>query len=81
VESRKGMQAADIQRMPTQVVGAGGGAASDGDEAPSCAICLEEFAPGHVARRLPCCHSFHRDCVDKWLKSKATCPVCQRGIS
>lgn len=81
VENRKGMAAADIQRMPTQVVGAGS-SASDGEEAsPSCAICLEDFGAGQVARRLPCCHRFHRDCIDKWLKSKACCPICQRELS
>ena len=81
MESRKGMQAAEIQRMPTRVVGAGGAASDGEEEAPSCAICLEDFGAGQVARTLPCCHRFHRDCVDRWLKSKACCPICQRKLT
>ena len=26
------------------------------------------------------CHSFHRDCLDKWLKKRKTCPNCRRCL-
>ena len=25
-------------------------------------------------------HSFHRDCILKWLKTKNTCPICRSTI-
>ena len=46
----------------------------------SCSVCLEEFKSGEVLRILPCTHPFHRDCVDKWLYKKHTCPLCKFDI-
>lgn len=41
-----------------------------------CAVCLESFESGDHTRTLPCFHSFHKGCVDPWLKTKSECPVC-----
>ncbi|EOA39355.1 hypothetical protein CARUB_v10012406mg, partial [Capsella rubella] len=30
-----------------------------------------------VTRKLECSHVFHSACIDKWLRIKATCPLCQ----
>ncbi|XP_062515400.1 RING finger protein 215-like isoform X2 [Corticium candelabrum] len=46
----------------------------------SCAICLDEYSFRQVLRTLPCKHSFHRNCVDVWLISKRTCPLCKFNI-
>ena len=46
----------------------------------SCSVCLDEFKSGEVIRVLPCTHPFHRDCVDKWLYKKHTCPLCKFDI-
>ena len=27
-----------------------------------------------------CYHVFHHDCIDLWLRSQSTCPVCRRGL-
>jgi E3 ubiquitin-protein ligase ATL41 len=44
----------------------------------SCAVCLDELREGAVVRMLPSCkHYFHASCVDVWLLSRATCPVCR----
>ncbi|CAL5048104.1 unnamed protein product [Urochloa decumbens] len=49
-------------------------AAAPGD----CAVCLEAMKAGEAARRLPACaHAFHVGCIDMWLDSHATCPVCR----
>lgn len=46
-----------------------------------CAVCLLEFEEGESMRTLPlCCHSFHVDCIDMWLRSHATCPLCRAGV-
>ncbi|KAK4788270.1 hypothetical protein SAY86_019589 [Trapa natans] len=43
-----------------------------------CAVCLNEFEEDDVLRLLPRCnHVFHPDCIDAWLSSHVTCPVCR----
>ncbi|KAF4660016.1 hypothetical protein FOL47_007351 [Perkinsus chesapeaki] len=48
-----------------------------------CPICLEQFLPGELVRRLPCMHVFHKTktCdVDKHLKRNKQCPTCKTPI-
>jgi hypothetical protein len=46
-----------------------------------CAICLENFIIGDKCRLLPICkHSFHTQCVDKWLLKKPICPICRSKV-
>jgi len=41
-----------------------------------CMICLDLFEIGQVMKTLPCDHSFHIDCIDKWLSSNSNkCPL------
>ncbi|GAA5801461.1 hypothetical protein HPULCUR_006907 [Helicostylum pulchrum] len=48
-------------------------------ELSSCVICLDNFEPGNILRRLPCNHEYHRDYI--WLTKKcASCPLCQQII-
>ncbi|XP_022734687.1 RING-H2 finger protein ATL47-like [Durio zibethinus] len=43
-----------------------------------CAICLCEFLEQDKLRLLPMCsHAFHIDCIDTWLMSNSTCPLCR----
>ncbi|KAF9612796.1 hypothetical protein IFM89_004206 [Coptis chinensis] len=42
-----------------------------------CCICLAKYADNDELRELPCNHFFHMECVDKWLKINALCPLCK----
>ncbi|XP_065881391.1 RING-H2 finger protein ATL46-like [Euphorbia lathyris] len=43
-----------------------------------CAVCLCEFTDNDKLRLLPnCSHAFHIDCIDTWLLSNSTCPLCR----
>ncbi|XP_010053620.2 RING-H2 finger protein ATL29 [Eucalyptus grandis] len=46
-----------------------------------CAICLAEFEDESVLRLLTVCyHVFHEECIDLWLTSHKTCPVCRGNL-
>lgn len=43
-----------------------------------CAVCLCEFSEKDQLRLLPTCsHAFHLNCIDTWLLSNSTCPLCR----
>ncbi|KAL4626290.1 hypothetical protein ACB092_05G085500 [Castanea dentata] len=46
-----------------------------------CCICLAKYVDDDELRELPCFHVFHVDCVDKWLKINALCPLCKSEVS
>ncbi|CAN0912319.1 Putative RING-H2 finger protein ATL49 [Linum grandiflorum] len=47
-----------------------------------CAVCLSEFEPDDKLRLLPnCSHAFHMDCIDTWLLSHSTCPLCRSSLN
>lgn len=46
-----------------------------------CAVCLSLVKEGEVVRQLPACmHLFHVGCVDTWLRSHSTCPLCRATV-
>lgn len=43
-----------------------------------CFICMDNYKESELKRTLPTCkHYFHKKCIDKWLKKKASCPICR----
>jgi E3 ubiquitin-protein ligase ATL7/58/59 len=48
--------------------------------ANTCSICLGKYKAGEVLRRLPCLHSFHQPCIDAWMASDSTCPICRLSL-
>ncbi|XP_071812261.1 uncharacterized protein [Apostichopus japonicus] len=62
-----------VKSFPIEKIREGGALTSPGVQ---CRVCLRGFTVGQVARRLPCRHKFHKDCIDRWLiHEHPTCPV------
>ncbi|CAJ1854573.1 unnamed protein product [Sphenostylis stenocarpa] len=52
-----------------------------GNEAEECAVCLVEFQDSDTVKMLPRCHHFfHQHCIDQWLPSCMTCPICRQKL-
>ncbi|KAH7421781.1 hypothetical protein KP509_13G075200 [Ceratopteris richardii] len=67
-----------MQALPVKKYGMGGAKADDKVE---CAVCLSEFEAGELLKLFPICgHVFHQDCIDMWLSSHLTCPVCRLSL-
>lgn len=43
-----------------------------------CAICLLKLNNNLNISEMPCSHIFHAKCLETWLISKSTCPVCRK---
>ncbi|GMY23663.1 RING-H2 finger protein ATL52-like [Fagus crenata] len=51
-------------------------------EGTDCSVCLSEFQENESLRLLPKCnHAFHVPCIDTWLKSHSSCPLCRSNIN
>uniref|UniRef100_A0A0A9DEA7 RING-type E3 ubiquitin transferase n=1 Tax=Arundo donax TaxID=35708 RepID=A0A0A9DEA7_ARUDO len=74
-----GVDQSFIDALPVFLYGAVVGAG--GKDPFDCAVCLCEFADDDRLRLLPkCSHAFHVDCIDTWLLSHSTCPLCRRSL-
>ncbi|KAK2427464.1 hypothetical protein P8452_41854 [Trifolium repens] len=48
------------------------------DDGDTCAVCLGDFEEGEELKTMPeCLHSFHVPCIDMWLHSHSSCPICR----
>ncbi|KAK4432259.1 E3 ubiquitin-protein ligase ATL41 [Sesamum alatum] len=73
-----GLDPATISNLPMFSYGSTSKKPSPGAE---CAICLSMFQEGEKVRVLPLCrHGFHSDCVDTWLRTRSSCPLCRACI-
>lgn len=46
-----------------------------------CSVCLDSYMTGQQAIVTPCCgNTFHRDCLEGWLKSHRSCPLCRQDL-
>jgi hypothetical protein len=52
----------------------------------SCSICLDQIVfdinnkNTKSTKFLPCCHFFHKKCINEWLDKSITCPECRIPI-
>ncbi|KAM3261597.1 hypothetical protein ACQJBY_052336 [Aegilops geniculata] len=71
---RHGLDASALSALPVTAYRKESGAAARAE----CAVCLAELVDGDEARELPNCgHLFHLECVDAWLRTRTTCPLCR----
>ena len=42
-----------------------------------CLICYEELK--EIEIDIPCKHTYHKDCLDKWIEIQNNCPYCRRA--
>ncbi|KAJ8560167.1 hypothetical protein K7X08_004225 [Anisodus acutangulus] len=46
-----------------------------------CSVCLGDYQADDKLQQIPACgHTFHMDCIDHWLATHNTCPLCRRSI-
>jgi hypothetical protein len=69
----QGLSVSELGRMP--VVGHARGTSNRA--ATTCSICLALFFEGAPTKVLRCQHEFHVDCIDAWLSTKNSCPLCR----
>lgn len=45
-------------------------------EKTTCPICLDDYNPPEIFRKLKCQHAYCQDCLEEWLEENKKCPVC-----
>lgn len=45
-----------------------------------CPICLCQIEGGDQTMVTPCQHSFHRECLQRWMEEQLICPVCRARL-
>lgn len=54
---------------------------SNATEEADCTICQDRITTGQQTRKLNHCgHTFHRVCIDPWLSTHVTCPMCRHDL-
>ncbi|XP_027113449.1 E3 ubiquitin-protein ligase ATL4-like [Coffea arabica] len=78
VDDRRVADSSLFDSLPLFTFGSVTGKLAAGD----CAVCLSKFEPQDQLRLLPlCCHAFHAHCIDTWLASNLTCPLCRIAVN
>ncbi|CAN1342543.1 E3 ubiquitin-protein ligase BIG BROTHER [Linum perenne] len=45
-----------------------------------CVICQMRYKRGEKQTKLPCKHTYHSECITKWLVINKVCPVCNNEV-
>mmetsp|Transcript_67504 Transcript_67504/g.173867 ORF Transcript_67504/g.173867 Transcript_67504/m.173867 type:complete len:219 (+) Transcript_67504:1-657(+) len=87
---RAGPTLAQIQALPTRQASASECGVGAGDvevaksKASTCTVCCEVYQPRDELRTLPCFHTYHARCIDRWLTGDMPgarkCPVCHAEV-
>ncbi|KAM4602676.1 uncharacterized protein ACJ7VT_019289 [Polymixia lowei] len=76
VMAKKTMRKRDIDRFPTKTYSSAHSAGNT-----QCQICFCDYTDGEKLRLLPCFHDYHVQCIDRWLKENASCPICRANMA
>jgi len=74
--------------LPSHLMGSHTGpSAAWNNEGDDCVICISEMVGGDEVSEIPTCHhTFHLECLTKWLETKVAavetgrCPVCNNVV-
>ncbi|KAI7984411.1 E3 ubiquitin-protein ligase ATL6 [Camellia lanceoleosa] len=74
-----GLDSTSIDKLPTFVHRSM--PSSNKEEETECSICLGLFEDEEIIKVLPKCqHAYHTHCVDKWLRTRSSCPLCRATL-
>ncbi|XP_010882093.2 uncharacterized protein si:ch211-59o9.10 isoform X1 [Esox lucius] len=76
VVAKKTLSQREIERLPTKIYDSAHSAGKI-----QCQICCSDYTEGELLRMLPCLHDYHVQCIDRWIKENASCPICRIDIS
>ena len=48
------------------------------ESAVECAICLDNSTMNMTTTI--CGHTYHKECIDRWVKTNASCPTCRKSL-
>ncbi|KAK9280027.1 hypothetical protein L1049_013712 [Liquidambar formosana] len=79
-----GLDAATIRSLPISLHRSLDSCSSNNtlvEEEIECSICLTLFQGEEKVKVLPKCHhTYHPECVDKWLSTQSSCPLCRASL-
>jgi hypothetical protein len=77
----KGLEKDQIQALPVITFGAVNFPVEGYGSINDCVVCLSDYQKGEQVRLLPLCkHYFHVACIDTWLSTHISCPVCRHSV-
>jgi len=69
----RGASEAQLAAIPVRTV-------AEGMAEETCSICLCAQEPGERLRVMPCGHTHHAACLERWLQTSRKCPVCRHEL-
>jgi FMN phosphatase YigB (HAD superfamily) len=45
-----------------------------------CIICLENYKYNDLIALMKCDHTYHYNCIKKWLNHNPNCPICRKDV-
>lgn len=53
---------------------------TEDENTDQCVICRLDYEDGESLNVLPCKHTYHSECITKWLQINKVCPVCSAEV-
>ncbi|KAJ3692169.1 hypothetical protein LUZ60_012519 [Juncus effusus] len=81
--TRNGLSPSDLNSLPTYEYKRFGDDNNGGGSGwAQCSVCMNLVQEGEKVRQLTDCkHLFHPECIDMWLYSHSTCPLCRSTVN